>query len=312
MFAAIRQAMNLPLARPPGRRSWFVLLGPAWWAALVYGAFLAGFLWGLLAYYRDCIGSGMAFDMLPGTPVMAGLIVAWPLAAVILFVGAIVSGAMALAPEHTRGTMDALLMTPGDHARLVRGRYWHGLAPWLRFFAYLLPLYAILAGSWIFSEASRGPSSDFWVISAACGFSNKAVVIFAMAEELRRGALEWGPWSTFLAAVRLANDLSVLLLAYTVAFRISAQARGSGRALALSCLLVPAALILVLAPHDMVEAALLLSAAFGRPFDFPVVDIAAMVYGVLGLCAFLLRWPLAWWLYRSARRNFERWAAGGG
>lgn len=297
MFAGIREALRTPLARPPGRRSWFVRLGPAWWAAAVYSVFAVTFLWSV--------------DLLPGNPLVAGLLAAWPLAGVIMLLGATISGVMALAPEHSRGTMDALLMTPQDHARLVRGRYWYGLAPWLRFFAYTLPLYVLLAGSRVFTEVSNEHGKEFWAISSVCAFSNKGILVLGLAEtSLDDGGMEWNPWNVAIMMGRVANDLAVLVLAFTVAFFISARTRSTGRALALTGVIVPVALIFILAPHDLLLGGFLTIQAIGSrgsPDDWFLTGFI-----VLGVGTFLASWPLAWWLHRSACRNFERWATRGG
>lgn len=307
MFAGIREALRTPLARPPGRRGWFVRLGPAWWAAVVYVLLVAGYLISLLVFHDNELLDDWT------VPLTLGCFVAWTVGSTILFWGALLSGALAMASERSLGTMDALLMTPIEHARLTDGRYWQGLVPWLKFMALLFPVYLALSGTGIF-ERTGDEFPNNWersiVASGVCSWSSKAMFLWLSANKgMLNDGLQWHPWSFALLCLRLVADISVIVLVYTAGFYISARARGTRHALVLACSIVPLALITVFSLHDWSVVALIVALYLHLKSDF--YSVYHWIYSALGAASCVVCWPLSWYLHRSACRNFERWATEG-
>lgn len=274
--------MRAPLARPPGRRSWPRRLAPEICAFAVYGTLLALLI-------REAMGGAS--------------LISFGLAGLLLVLVPVGIGALALARERDHGTLDALLLTTASRRELVLGRFWRLVAPWLRLFLYLLPLYILIGCSGLFADAHKGSEKE--ILSFFCVFSHNFNFLYV---SLRWGYFHTGgaphPWGIFLALLRWLNDFSIFMFAAAAAFHISARARSTGRAVLLAYLLVPLALGTVLGLH-----AWWVGANIWNVLD---VEIAIMTtrYAVLAVGSLAGRILLTWLLLRRTARNFDWYALG--
>jgi len=178
-FESIRAYMSIPLARPPGRRGAWARFAPEICAAAVYGVGLAALV--LRAYRR-----GSLFD-LDGSDLMCGVVAAYWAAAMLLVVLPLGASLSAWHREHALGTAEALLLTPGWHLLLARGRYWHTAWPWVRLMLWLAPLYLVLAGHPLLREAHHWDGTD---AALACVFAggSKGILSCTSCREVRHDA----------------------------------------------------------------------------------------------------------------------------
>ena len=251
---------------------------------------------------------GVGYPYLTARVLEGSLIIAYALSALLLVVLPAAAGAMALAGEHDRHTMDALLLTPMDHAALVRGRFWQVFEPWARFYIYLMPLYLMLAGSALFSV---GAAKQSWgrPDSEVCALGSSPLLSYVLIwyrlnHNYTKFLMDWHWWGVLLALLRFAADLSLPLVSCSGAFFISARASTAGRALLVTYLVIPVAAFLVLFPNDWL--------AWLAVMDVTDMsnDTSLWLYGLLGLGAVIFRFWLAFWLVRRAARNFDCSALG--
>jgi len=296
MFAGIRKALKTPLARPPGRRGLLRRFAPEWCALAVYAAFFLQLLTGALHGPRvidsallDCIRVAAA----------AG----YGLAGVCIVLGSAVTGALAWAGERERGAMDSLLLTSTDHRMLARGRFLHALAPWLRFLAWLIPLYVCMGISGFF--ALLLDLQDYYRLAPLAGACQTWLVSVRLnVHEGLHDFISPPMWHVLLGLLRLVNDLTVAVFACAAGFHIATRVRSAGRALLLSCLLIPFVLFTVFSAHDWVEILTYFCGSAYHPWS------VAKWYSLLGATMFAVRCCLAWVLVRSAARNFDAYVLG--
>lgn len=302
MLGRIRRLMRTPLAQPepPSRLRRFapeVCAGACYLAAALTLSFSPaaritgeGHLDALLL-----LGAGMAY-------VLAGLL---------LFLVPMGLAAMVFARERDRSTLDALLMTPLDRESVVWGRFWSLVTPWLRLMLYLIPFYGIWACSEIMQEAVEtiAEEKDAWPLVLIIACLPKPLVGLGVVTVWFNFPGGWGNESALslggamLMALRAVNDLSIFPLVTAAAFHISARARSTGQALALSFLIIPFAMLTVLAFDVWIPV---LWGIFARD----ITEEMATTYGVLASLAMLFRFGLAWWLVRRVARNFDAYATG--
>jgi len=296
LIGRIRELMRAPLARPPGRRGWLRRLAPEICALAVYGTLLALLIWWEAVWPRIWA---------QGETLGRAVLMAYGLAGVLMILAAIGTGVLALARERARGTLDALLLTTADRRKLVLGRFWCLVAPWLRLFLYLLPLYVIMSCSDLFRDAHRDPEKE--IVSLFCVFSHNFNLLFIA---LRYNYYSTGggphPWSIFLALLRWLNDFSIFLFAAAAAFHSSARVRSTGRALLLAYLLVPLALGTVLGLHAWWVAAIKIWGLLPTPREW----IATAIYALLAVSSLAFRIRLTWLLLGRTARNFDWYALG--
>jgi hypothetical protein len=298
VFDAIRSAMKSPLAKPPGKRGWVRRFAPEW-------CVLAVCLTMFLVFLRLFFAKYWSLE----TATLAGAVWAYVLAGLILLVGPLVSGALAWSRERDRDTLESLVLTPADRETVVRGRFWQGVFPWLRFCAYLLPIYLLLSTNGLFMDSHR--HSEKWIVSDICAFGGH--VFFGLFpsvwSECFSGMNPLHPWAVVLSLLRLLNEASIPLFVFALAYFLSLRCRTTGRAILWSCLLAPGALFTVFALHDWV---LLLMIWQYLPFVSmeEVYAVICSAYLALGLAAFVARIWLALWLVKRAARNFDWYALG--
>ena len=285
MMRRLRELMNTPFARPPGRKSIWARFAPEW-CALAVGIFFLG-----------------VFGLWPARTVTAHLLAAAPaaygLAGIILFVLPLVQGAWAWAPEKTRDTMPALVMTPLDHRAVVWGRFWHIVLPWLRFFGCLLPIYVLGASHQeLVREIGR---SDGWEMGMLCSFAPKPLAVAmgwivsnGMGDELAFSLKAHG----FLA-LRILNDFAIFFLIIGTAYFFSVLCRTPTRAL----LAALAAIILFMASFGALDIWWLVLAGKLR-----VHESTFSVVGATIACSLILvRLAVPLFLIAWAARRFDAW-----
>jgi hypothetical protein len=310
VFDAIRSAMRSPLAQPPGRRGWLRRFAPELCALGVYLLMLTVFWWTRWRHPGFPMESGDTEWELRalGQAALVGAVWAYALAGLIFLIGPTVSGALAWGRERDRETLEALVLTPAAPEALVRGRFWRVALPWMRFCVYLLPVYLLLSTNNLFAEAC---TEKTWAVSDICALGSH--LFFGLCGEvwdwLLGGPHRPNPWTVGLAAVRLANDVTIPLFACALAYFLSLKSRTSGRAMLWSGLLVPGALLVALDLHNwlflLVVWRILPLNAEGWQYV-----LVCSTYLALGLAAFIARIWLALWLVKHAARNFDWYALG--
>jgi len=301
MFGRIRRLMRTPLAvpEPPGRLRRFA---PEMCA-------------GAVALCQIVVLSLIFDENDPELGIIHATAAGYALAGVLLFVIPMGLAAAAIAREHEKGTLEALLLTPASHTSLAWTRFWRLLGPWLRFAVYMLPLYGIMACSGFLSESARLSEGTLRSGEVFLAFAPKPLIasvlwdygplICACGARGGDAQLTFSFWGTALASLRLLTDLSVLSFVTAGAYYISARARSTARALVLSFLTVPLALTTALA-FDFWIAMLWVEAGMAY-YPYPV---PSCVYMILAPLAVLLRFFLAWWLVRRVAKNFDAYATG--
>jgi hypothetical protein len=226
----VAQVMRLPLARFPGRRRLWSRFFPEICALAVYALGAAIFL--VPAVYWDYLVLGRSASR---KAMEAASLTYWA-AAVILVFGPLIQSLNAWHRERSRGTAEALVLTPMDHGALVMGRYWHILLPWLRFMLWMLPLYLCLAVHPVMERIDRGNSSS-WMLGGIYALGSKGLfgtMVVATASPPEDLSL----LGLFLAAARWLVDVVALWLASSLGFHLSARARSRG-GLAVAYVLLP-------------------------------------------------------------------------
>ncbi len=291
MIGRIGKLMRVPLARTPGRRAPWSRLVPEICAGLVY---VTGFTAVLLAD-----GSRQ--------PLMIGVLFAYIAAGLILLVVPAALAATSLAYERDRGTMDALVLTALDHSDISRGRFWHTVVPWLRFMAYLLPIYIgqAVAVSAINTRSVEG----FFILSTAYVFAPKPAMIALVMDGARRSA-EMPCWTWVLMCGRIAKDAVDMMAAVGMAYYISARLRRGVHALLISCVAIPVVMLTVFCAAEWGGFFLALLWRWlswsGPRSAIPV--IGAYLAAAIAVTIFEI-W-LASALVRRVARNFDRYAVG--
>jgi len=148
--------------------------------------------------------------------------------------------------------MEALVLTPLERRRLVWSRFWALASPWLRFFAYMLPLYFLIAGSSWMQDAGALDSADRYTLWLLGSFAAKPLAVWQLllhASMSLEGYPEyaWSIGSVALTALRMLSDASVFVFVAGCAYYISARARNFRWAITAGYLLIPLALCTVLA-----------------------------------------------------------------
>ncbi|HOX08454.1 MAG TPA: hypothetical protein PK280_18810 [Planctomycetota bacterium] len=302
MLDAIRSAMRSPLARPAGRQGVFAQLKPAWCAAAVY------ILLGLPVAAHTLAGQRTYEPQ--GRALLAGAVLAYIFAWLVLIAGPLVAGALAWSRERDRETLEALVLTPADRLALVRGRFWQGVWPWLRFCAYLLPVYLVLSTNDLFRDACV--DNEAWIVSDICATGNPMLfgLIPPAWDSLFRGMNSPHPWTITLATLRWLNEASIPLVVFALAQFLSLRCRTTSRAVFWSCLLVPTTLFTL---FDLQDWLLLLVIWDVVPVESPSgigYTLICSAYLFLGIAAFIGRIWLALWLVNRAARNFDLYATG--
>ena len=226
-----------------------------------------------------------------GLLLMVGLAVG----GLLTFAAAITSASRALARERERGTLEALLLASVNRETLIRGRFWCVTVPWLRLFAYLLPLYLILTATDLLKAGASGP--DALICSAFSAFSSRFNLLFLLM--VNRVGLAWDNvriWGGFLVLIRWLNHVSVFLFAAAASYWISARARSATAALLISAIVVPVALASFLALHELLVGAFLLDIILWQ-------DWMVWLYALLAAICIAARILLTGYLLRRTTRD---------
>jgi len=302
MFTGIRAAMRTPLARPPGRRRIWSRWAPELCALAVYGLGLAVMLWGAHGYGAT---GALVLDV-RARDFTSGVIAAYWAAGLVLVVFPLVGALSAWHGEHARGTADALLLTPTDHAAVVRGRYWHVAWPWIRFMLWMAPLYVALAGlPFVGQVASWNRHNSVLIGGVALGGSKGLFGDMIVEVHGDAGALTGVGLS--LALGRWLCDAKSLLALVAIGSWASVRIR-SGTGLRAAYLLLPLAMGAVFSIHD--GAMMLLRLIDMRGLGNIPVEVAGVVYVLLAAVVICAEVVLALLAYRALARNFDAYAIG--
>ncbi len=202
--------------------------------------------------------------------------------------------ASSLTGERQMGTLDALILTPVDRRRLAWERYWNCVFPWLRFIAWLLPLYLVL-----FLSRPAEPVQASWLnpaISATlCGLGSKPALGYLILEHGEQMALR-SELQALCVAVRAIRDCVTLLLVCGIGLYASARTRTRAGSMI-------AGLVVVL---------VLLGGVLSLPewfivgqWDIPGVENVAAAYFLWSLMVVLTELLVALIMARSVARNFD-------
>jgi hypothetical protein len=301
---------TVPLARPPGRRGLLRRLAPEFCAAGVYAVwFLAGILW--LWAQSDAYSFPDLEEV--DNSIQFGAACGYGLAGLLLLVFPVTVAAMSLASEKSRGTAEAMVLTPVGRAALAWGRYWHLLWPWLRLMVYVSPLVIWLACGEVVDDIRTEGWPETLELGIGWGCCPRWFLTIGMAGTSEYdGDFEPCWLGPPLAILRLINDGSLLVFVTGVAYLFSASSRSSGRALALSWIAVPLALCTVVALDCCFMVVLLVLAEFldvswARSLDAEVIFGA---YAALALLMTAARYALGLLAVALVARNFDRWMLG--
>ena len=155
-----------------------------------------------------------------------GLAVGYALAGIMLVVGPTVHAALAGVGQGGSGVGEAPV-GPTDLPRLVARRFLRLVSPWLVTIAMMLPAYAVFAVG--MSGVLRGGQEGY----SHLAFMNKVALGLGMATE-RMFDPRLNEQMVWWAVVRIANDLSILLLVSAVAYVVSMRFRRPIAAIAVS------------------------------------------------------------------------------
>jgi len=290
VISRIRQLMATPFARPPGRRKLLDRFAPEVCAAIVYAAMFT-----VAIIFHD-----------ERHPLFIGAMIGYLAAAFILLVLPGATAAAALAAEHDRDTMEAMLLTPGDHAELAWGRFWHAAAPWLRFLAWLAPLYLVLA---VVGDFRGSMSSERGFLSFLYVFGPKPAVAALLSDELQRdpGLILWG---LVLMAGRVGKDALDLFVLLSIGYYLSARFRRGARAAFLGRVAAPIFMLTVFSAAEWLVALVGLAAELTRSPLFRNGDAMKSLYCLAALAVV----GLEIWTVRAlpglVARNFDAYALG--
>jgi len=303
MFRSIRELMNTPFARPPGRRSVWFRAAPELCALLVY----------LVLYVTSRRNYQPAADEPWAVMWWPGMAYAYLCAGVLLLIVPVLIMAGAFAGERERFRADAMLLTTVDRSALAWGRFLHLALPWLRFIAWLLPLYVLHA---VFVGYAWGGVSG----SLFYGLGPKVGAIWdllAVNDELYKWTIAVGwDWRGLLGLVpRSLNDAIQLFACLGVAYYISARLKRTRTALITAGIVVPVAAATMLAPADWtIYTFVWLVDSLGIG-DWLGIRGLGGLFGVLlalllVLAGFVFKIWLVWKLVGRVARNFDAWALG--
>jgi len=300
MFKRMRNLLRSPLVAPE-RRGRLARLAPKVCALVVYAVFV-------IALFLAPAPRGVTVFLGP-VPWDKRKIMEWVLrytlpaaylaAGFLLFVVPLGLAAAAFARERDRGTMDALVLTPFDHRRLVWARFWRVVLPWLRFMLWLAPLYVLMAGSGFVREAVNFSEISIFI------FVPKGFFCWILNEEISYFHLTWGGLA--LAFFRAVNDLSILFFVVGASLCISTRAKSAARAFVWSYLAVPFIAGSVLALDFWWGVAAINIRDFWGSWS---ERFAEVIYSFLAISLMLARWLLAFGLAGRAARNFDAYATG--
>jgi len=286
--------MRRPLSRPPGRRNPAARLVPEICAG---GVYVTWFTAALLLYDES-------------HPLMIGALFAYGAAGLVLLVVPAVLMSTTLAFERDRGTMESLVLTPGNHAALGRGRFWHAAWPWLRFMLWLVPLYIVQAAAGVGSLRTAN-MEEFLAVSVAYVFAPKVYMLPIVGMGMTRTA-EIPCWGAVLMLGRIAKDTIDMAVGMGIAYYLSARMRRGGHAVLVSCVVVPASMLTVFCATEwgaLITVLLWQLASWGGPTSIGPF-IALYFVGALAVTVFEI-W-LAGALVGRVARNFDAYAVGEG
>jgi hypothetical protein len=210
---------------------------------------------------------------------------------------AILAGSHAWAAERDSGAMDSVLLTVVEPRALLRGRFFWVLWPWLRYYAYLLPMYLALASTMFVKDTRLWPEAT--VLSLFTSFSSDVslFVIFLQSTipPLLSGNVH--AWGLLMVSVRWLNGLSFFVLALAAAYYCAVRSKSSGQALWRSVLLVPAIVVGLMAIHEgFVLASIfgLVPWRQGLTWIYLVLITISLCLRVVVIRWFLKKIPTAW------------------
>jgi hypothetical protein len=281
LLRRIRELMDTPLARPPGRRGFLSEFTAGWLALSIYAAFLIAWL---------------ATDQL-----RLALALVYVLAGLVLFVGPLWSGAMAWARERQGATLEPLLLAPHKSTERVLGRFLHVFGPWVRLLVYLLPL--------SFTSASIEPFwSDEWNwYEVLLSVLVPRHLWLYFVTQLGSVSYDWPSGGLLGDLLRFANQFTVAFFACAAAYHISVRARSVAGAL-VGAGLVALGMLTVLSLHGWLMVIGKLGVLHLASEGIELLFFGA--YVSLGMLAAVVRIWLGLWLLRLAVRNFDAWALG--
>jgi len=322
----IRELMATPFARPPGRRGLWARFAPEWCAGLIYltAAVIVVSSGHRLLTVKHYEFSTAAADVLQ---VSAG--VGYTLFGIVILFLPMIAAASTLAAERSRGTMEALVLTPIEGRRICLGRLLCVAGPWLRLFLWVLPIYIVIAGSQAVGEQverrdkwasvhspamEERPAIDVrdhagwrWAVGA---FIPNVFMGPRTAEvgHRRDSHLCWTPSGAILTAVRFLNDLSIFLFVSAGAYLCSLWFRSLAGALVAAWLLAWGALATVLAADIWGIVAIALMYRFDW-LEYAKSDrLRDFYYMIAAPSLMFLRFLLALACVRLAAGKFDAWA----
>ncbi len=305
MLDGIRADMKTPLARPPGRRGVWVRFAPEICAAGVYGVGLAVML---CLSHRFDQAYVIYFDP-SESDLMNGIVTAFCLASLVLTVLPTVESLQVWYRDHALGTADALMLTPSLHHRIARGRYWHVVLPWLRFMAWIAPLYAALAVSRFVSKMGSeiGECDGESLLAGGLVVGASKGVFGFLCVVLNGGIRRISAGSLFLVFLRWVCDVKSLLVVTAVGSFLSARVR-SAAGMVGACVLLPLAMATALSFPDWVLG--LLALIDGLPNVTMREEVVGIIYAPIIVLFVVAEIVLALWAYRSMARNFDAYMTG--
>jgi hypothetical protein len=241
----------------------------------------------------------------------------------------LVAAASTLAAERSRGTMEALVLTPLEGRRVCLGRLLCVTGPWLRLFLWMLPIYLVIAGSQ--AVGAQVERRDQWAIAHSPAVEERPAIdlrdhagwrwavgafipnVFmgpriAELGHRRDSRLCWTTNGAVLTAVRFLNDLSIFCFVSAGAYLCSLWFRSLAGALAAAWLLVWGALATVLASDIWGIVAIQLMCRFDW-LEYAKGDwLRDAYYLVAAPSLMLLRFALALAFVRFGARKFDSWA----
>jgi hypothetical protein len=289
-----RTPLAAPLARPPARQNFTTRWQAECRAGVVYLVWAGVSLW--MAY----IDVEHAF--------IAGAMAAYGAAALMMLAMAGTSSAWIIARERDRGTMEALVLTPGRHEEIARGRFWYVARPWGRFLLWLLPLYIVQAVM-IGGAVNTSNTVEFVMRSALCAFGPKGAMAGVMAEGMSR-SVEIPCWAILLTVGRIVTDAVDLLAAVSIGYYASARFWRTSHAVLVAGLVVPAAMLSVFcAPEWMLVLTKLVEQLIGGAGGMRG-GFVATAYCVASVVTMAFEIALARWLVKRVVSRFDSYALG--
>jgi len=303
-FHRIRELMNTPFARPPGRRGLLRRFAPELLAVGTYCLFLA--LDWRSSYYRhgrpDILLNALGLADLDDL----GEAAAWSygLVAVLLMILPLASAASLWSGERSRRTLEGLTLTPVDRRGLAWGRFLLTVWPWTRYLLWMLPLYLLLAGNGIIRQVGRS-SNEGLLIATVCIGGCKPLFV-AILDEGKRRMAQPDSLCFLIVLLRWGQDLAAVVVTVALASYVSMRSRGPGAGLLLTWLIVPGVTISLFSLHDWLLLVLVL-AERSR-----VVSVGGRAAGMICFTAWLVTMAIevamAWWCLRALASNFDRYA----